>query len=330
MNPIEYQPFSTFYSTVEELVAPEDLGAELTPFFRDQIGNALADIQTVIPWFQTFNVEMFDKGGADEFCNASIICGPPGKITQVFAFKPSLECRKYHYKRTSTAALDCWLERQRCLCPATAPPSSTIYSSPYCNYVINGEAACTTPYLTGEEDDCRFKSLCDDDRIFAVGPDYKIYAAPRFPCGYLLVVQWQGVRRKWSDTNLVPVDQQMREAVVNYVEHKLALKERQSMAMEEYFKAYTLNLRMLSYRYAEEMDTGPHRDCSGSIETLLSAFHPLYSTSFFGSNTTSSGALQVFIDRPPSLPDDPTMPALSFHAGGGSLQQWDVASQSWT
>lgn len=282
MNPIEYQPFSTFYSTVEELVAPEDLGAELTPFFRDQVGNALADIQTVIPWFRTFNVELLDKGGVDEFCNASVFQGPPGKVTQVFAYKPGLDCRKYHYTRTSTAALDCWMERQRCLCPATTPEESVIYTSPYCNYVIAGEAACAAPYLTGEEDDCRFRNLCDDDRVFAVGPDFKIYAGPRFPCGYNMLVQWQGIRRKWDNANLVPVDQQLREAVVNYVEHKIALKERQHEEMKEYFQAYSMNLKMLDYRFSDEQDTTPAKDCSAGIEQLMSAAHSLYPTPLYG------------------------------------------------
>lgn len=281
MNPIEYQAFSDFYDIVEELVFPEDLGSELTPFFRDQVGNALADIQTLIPWFRSFNVDLVEKGGANgvnEFCNASVFQGPVGRVTQVIAFKSGLDCRKYHYARRSTSALDCWMERQRCLCAATTPASASIYDSPYCNYVLAGETACASPYLTGEEDDCRFKSLDDDDRIYAIGPDYTIYAAPRFPCGYALLVQWQGIRRKWLDTNFVPVDQQLREAVVNYVEHKMAMKERQSMAMKEYFDAYTLNLRMLNYRYQDEMDSVPQRDCSAGIEQLMAAFQPLYSS----------------------------------------------------
>lgn len=280
MNAVEYQSFSTFYDTVLPLVAPEDLGEELQPYFRDQIGNALADIQTLIPWFRGFNVDLVEKGGANgvsEFCNASVFQGPAGKVTQVFAYKPGLDCAKYHYKRTSTAALDCWLERQRCLCPATTPPSSSIYDSPYCNYVLTGEEACALPYLSGEEDDCRFRGLSGDDRIFAVGPDYKMYAAPRFPCGYNLLVQWQGVRRKWEAGSLVPVDQQLREAVVNFVEHKMAAKERNSVARAEYFEAYTLNLRMLNYRYHDEMDTSRQRDCEAGIETLMSSFSPLYS-----------------------------------------------------
>jgi hypothetical protein len=281
VSAINYISFLDFHNQLLPLVAPEDLAEEMVELFRDQVGNALADIQTLIPWFRNFNVERIQKGGAHglvEFCNASVFEGPPGKITQLFAYRPSLDCRRYFYQRASTAAVDCWMERQRCLCPATTPPANEIYDSPYCNYVIDGDVSCSSPYLTGEEDDCKFKSLLPSDRIYAVGPDYKIYAAPRFPCGYMLLMQWQGIRRSWSDSDLVPVDQQLREAVVNYVEHKLALKERNSAAMNEYFQAYTINLRMLSYRYQDEMDTSPARDCSAGIAQLLSEMQPLYTT----------------------------------------------------
>lgn len=42
-----------------------------------------------------------------------------------------------------------------------------------------------------------------------------------------------------------------------------------------------------------------------------------------------SGTQQVYNGRAPAPPDDPTLPAVDFPAGGGALQQWDVASQAW-
>lgn len=42
-----------------------------------------------------------------------------------------------------------------------------------------------------------------------------------------------------------------------------------------------------------------------------------------------TGVTQVYVDKAPAAPDDPTKPALSYPAGGGALSQWDVASQSW-
>lgn len=280
--PIEYQPFSTFRSSVQAIVSPEDLAEELETPFRAWVSAALADIQTLIPWYRSFNLQFIEKGMVNEFCNASIFQGPAGKVTQLFAYKPLVDCKKFYYKRSSIAGLDCWMERQRCLCPATTPPNNEIYDSPYCNYVIAGETACAIPYLTGEEDDCRFKGLDDDDRIFAVGPDYKVYAAPRFPCGYVMLLQWQGINRKWLDNDLVPVDEQLLEAVVSRVEYKVAMKEKDRAAAADWFDSYTMELRTLKYRYRDEQDTEMKRDCSGAVETLMSTFKPLYESPVYG------------------------------------------------
>ena len=336
---IEYQAFSTFLTTVQRLVAPEDLGEELKPLYRDQVGNALSDIQTLIPWFRTFNVNVYTKSDVEEFCSTSIFNGPVGKITALFAYLPGRECKKLYYKRVSTGAVDCWMERQRCVQCTFTPTSTNIYDSPYCNYVIVGEDACAPPYLTGTEDTCRFTSLDDDDRIYAVGPDYRVYAAPRFPCDYSLLVHWQGIRRKWDDTDLVPVDQQLREAVVNYVEHKLALKERNSVAMAEYYQIYAVNLRMLKYRYHEEQDTELERDCTAAIDQLMAPFSPAYTGTPYGgfgvyggggTITVGGGILQVYTGTfPPATPDDPTEAAIFYPTGGGSIQQWDIPSQTW-
>lgn len=331
---IEYQQFHEFLDVVTPLVAPEDLAENMEAFFRDQVGNALSDIQTMIPWIRGFNVTVFSKDQVDEFCATSVMQGPVGKITQLFAYKPGLDCRKFYYKRVSTAQVDCWMETQRCVQCTFDPPSTNIYDTPYCNYVIAGQYSCDPPYLSGEEDDCRFKSLDDDDRIFAVGADYKVYAAPRFPCGYSLLMQWQGIRRKWQDEDLVPVDQQIREAVINYVEHKMALKERNSVAMTEYYNIYAVNLRTLKYRYHDEQDTPMERDCTAAIEQLLPSFSPVYAA---GADLgTVTGGLTVVTLRevytgesPPAAPDDPTKPAVFYPTGGGSLLQWDVALQAW-
>jgi hypothetical protein len=280
--PLELQPFSDFRDKIQALAAPEDLAEELEVPFRHWVASALSDIQTFIPWYRTFNLQFIQKGNVNEFCNASIFPGPVGKITQLFAYKPDVDCQKFYYKRVSPAAIDCWMERQRCLCPATVPPSIGVYDSPYCNYVIAGETACHVPYLSGTEDDCRFKSLDDDDRIFAVGPDYKVYAAPRFPCGYILLLQWQGINRKWNDNDLVPVDEQLTEAVVSRVEYKMAMKEKDHGMSVDRAETFAVELRTLKYRYHDEQDSDLKRDCSAALEQLMSTTKALYETPVYG------------------------------------------------
>ena len=277
MSAIEYQAFSTFEDTLKLLIAPEELAEQLQTVFRAELANALADIQTLIPWTRSFNVNIYTKTDVEEFCATSVFQGPLGKVTQVFAYKPGIDCKRFTYKRVTTAKIDCWVESQKCAqCDATTPPDTSIYLSPYCNYVIGGETACAPPYLTGTEDDCRFTNLSGDNRIFAVGPDYKIYAAPRFPCSYYLLVQWQGIKRKWLDTDQVPVDQQIQECVVNRMEKKIAMKERSWDAARAYDVEYVTCLRTLKYRYHDEQDNELQRDCSAAIERMLPAFSSLY------------------------------------------------------
>lgn len=277
MAAIEYESFEDFLTRITDLVAPEGIAENLEDFFREQAATALADLQTLIPWTRSFNVNIYTKAEVEEFCAASVFQGPLGKIVELFAYKPGRDCKKLHYKRVATSKIDCWIETQRCVaCPPTDPPQHDIYLSPYCNYIVGGEDACNPPYLTAAEDDCRFLNLSSDARIFAVGPDYKVYAAPRFPCGYYLLMQWQGIKRKWEDTDLVPVDLQIREAIINRVERNVAKKQLQWDALRAYDLDYTTNLRTLKYRYHDEQDPELARDCSAAIERLMPAFSSLY------------------------------------------------------
>lgn len=336
---LEYQSFDTFRSTVQALVAPEGLGEELIPFFRDQVGNALADLETTLKWTRNYNVAFYEKQDVQEFCGASILAGPLGKVSQVFAYRPGLDCRKLYYRHVSTSALDCWMDETRCaLCNFT--DSTAIYDSPYCNYVISGTYGCDVPYLTPPEDDCRFKSLSDDERMFAVGPDNKIFLAPRFPCGYVIVVQWNGVHRKFNNNDMVLVDQQVREFVVNYVEHKVALKEKDRVAAKDYWDVSAINLRMLNHRHWDETNVEAKRDCSAALEQMMSSFQPLYQTSVFGPfgvpfpSPTGQGTdiVQLYAGTaPPTAPNDPTLPAKFYYFEGfgeGELN-WDVPKQKW-
>lgn len=42
-----------------------------------------------------------------------------------------------------------------------------------------------------------------------------------------------------------------------------------------------------------------------------------------------AGTTQVYENRDPLPPDDPTKAALNFPTGGGTLTQWSIASQVW-
>lgn len=338
---LEYQTFSEFHDVLKALVSPERLAERLIPYFRDQVGNGLSDVQALVPALRLMNVTFIEKGDVTEFCGASIFQGPAEMVTQVFAYQPGSDCKKHYYKRVSTADMDCWQERQRCaLCAVTDPPSTAIYDSPYCNYVVGGDAACTLPYLTPPEDTCRFRSLGDDDRIYAVGPDNKIFLAPRFPCGYVVCIQSQGIRRKWNNNDQVLIDQQMREAVYNYVEAKIAKKEKDHIAKAVYENDYITSIRMLRKRFFDEQDVTFKRDCSAAITQMMASSFPLYETAvwgpfglpFPGGVTQGDDTVQVYTGTaPPAAPEDPTKGAFFyyFEGYGTGILTWSVTNQIW-
>lgn len=48
-----------------------------------------------------------------------------------------------------------------------------------------------------------------------------------------------------------------------------------------------------------------------------------------GGGGGGGGTIQVYENRAPANPDDPTKAALSFATGGGGLSEWVPSSQSW-
>lgn len=43
----------------------------------------------------------------------------------------------------------------------------------------------------------------------------------------------------------------------------------------------------------------------------------------------AGGGIQVYENRDPAQPDDPTLPAISFPTGGGTITQWPANGPAW-
>lgn len=48
-----------------------------------------------------------------------------------------------------------------------------------------------------------------------------------------------------------------------------------------------------------------------------------------GGGGGGGGTIQVYEDRDPAAPDDPTKAAVNYPSGGGTLTQWDTVAQAW-
>lgn len=261
---------------------PEQLGDNLVTYFRNAVVNGLISVQTYIECQRDFHIDFYGKEHATDFCGADILNGPRGIVTSVFAYLPGTDCRKEFYTRRSTEFVECRIEESRCArCDATDPPTYSLYTAPYCNVPAFGPYACDSIYVSDPEDDTCFRA---SERWFAIGPDYRFYLYPRFPCGYLLGVQWQGIKRVWLDNDGVCDDEDLLMAVSRYAEAELARKDGEFDRMHELMGSaavaplgsYRALLRDMRHRCQQERRIREPKDCTPIIDSLLPLVTPLY------------------------------------------------------
>lgn len=276
-------PFSEFYSNVQGIAAPEGLGENLVPYFRNAVVNGLISVQTFIPCYRDLHVDFFTQEQTTDFCGCAVVNGPRGIINSVFAYEPGVDCRKLLYTRRTTEFIECWINETRCAqCPPSDPVRLNLYESPYCHVPTNAAYACDSVYVTTPEDDNCFRRR---DRWFAVGPDYRLYLAPRFLCQHRLCIVWEGIKRCWTDTDGVMEDEDLTAAVARYAEAELSKKDGEFARMHEIMGSATIAplgsyralLRDMRHRCQQERRTPEARDCSPMIDSLVAATStPLY------------------------------------------------------
>lgn len=209
---MSFIPYSEFKTNVKAIVFPDGEAEELVATHDSYIKDALINLQTYVPCLRDNNVDFYGKDEFQEWCNTDFAYIQRGVIHAVYAFKPDKRCKKIFYEPKSTSFVDSWMQKQSCVtCNDEESPSSPA-RSPLCNVVSDADSYCDD--VDNEESDCRFKS---GKRYYAISTNDKLILAPRFPCGYTVAVHWEGVKRKWADTDPVPDDVDLQVAVAKYM-----------------------------------------------------------------------------------------------------------------
>jgi hypothetical protein len=127
----------------------------------------------------------------------------------VYAFKPGFACKRYFYDFANPNDIACWMRGQG--------TCNRIEERGWQNNEESQTDACTTM-----EDNYEDTWKCSK-KIFSVNAN-KIHLAPAPPCGWVVAVHWQGIKRNWADADLVPDDQDLKNAVALWVEYQDALR----------------------------------------------------------------------------------------------------------
>jgi hypothetical protein len=211
---LSFIPFSEFATNVRSIVFPEGEAENLVAAHNSYIKDALINLQTFVPCLRDNNVDFYHKEDMQEWCNVDIFTAQRGVIHAVYAFEPGTDCKKFFYDPKSTAFIDQWIDRQKCTsCGDSTDPD--ISRSPYCHDNVLASDICEdADYSQADESDCPWKN---SNRYYAVGPNHKLYLAPRIPCDYVVAVHWEGQKRKWDDSDPVPDDDDLVVAVSKFV-----------------------------------------------------------------------------------------------------------------
>lgn len=213
-------PYSEFRTAVRAIAFPEGSAENLDTTHDNYIQDALINLQTFVPCLRDNHVDFYDKQNFQEWCGTDFNYIQRGVVHAVYAFKPARECRKYHFNQKSTSFIGEWMDQQRCVQCSDQDPALDITRSPLCNEMVNADVACDDYYDNADESDCLFKS---SQRYYGIGPNNKLYLAPRIPCEYKVAVHWEGIKRSWADNDPVPDDTELKSAVAKYVLSQVAL-----------------------------------------------------------------------------------------------------------
>ncbi len=254
--------FSAFRTAINTLVFPEGQAEVRVPLFRNFIVNALIQLQTFVESYQSVNVNFYDKDQSWDDCGLSIVQACRGRIGAVYAFKPSCRCTRYFYDSASLEKISCFYEHCRCHQSGRCCCGQSMFSAPslytanpyYCGDYVDGNTGCRPPYLEAEpEDDCAFAL---SEKYFAIGPNQKLWLFPRFPCGYILAVHWRGIRRSYLDSDYVPDDDDLKDAVACYVESEIARRvDKDQAGADKLYADYRMKAGDIIFR--EEQDLKP-------------------------------------------------------------------------
>lgn len=290
--------FSAFRKEINTLVFPDGQAEVRVPLFRNFIVNGLIQLQTYVESYQLVNVNFYDKDQSWDDCGLSIIQGCRGRIGAVYAFKPSCRCNRHFYDSASLEKISCFYEHCRCHQTGSCCCGQSMFSAPslytanpyYCGDYVGGNTGCQPPYLQAEpEDDCAFKL---SDKFFAVGPNQKIWLFPRFPCGYVLGVHWRGIRRSYLDTDYVPDDDDLKDAVAVYVESEVARRvDKDQVTADKLYADYRMKAGDIIFR--EEQDLKPRctRVCVEGLD--LSELVQIYPDNPYPTNVGEQCRIEV-------------------------------------
>lgn len=213
--------FDIFVSNIAQTIFPEGESENLLRNHRQYIADALIDLQQKVPCLRTKHRDRHSMADTFLDCAASVLDAPRGFIGQIYAVTQDNCCAKRYFTPIDhDEMLQILADNQNC---------GTLVDPTY-YYYIDGYG-----YLDYPAYGCLYYGDSSGATDLSVRPttggsfvsmhNGLLYLFPWLQANEVLVVEWDGIKRSWKDTDEVTWDREVQDAVEHFLASKTGYRE---------------------------------------------------------------------------------------------------------
>lgn len=225
--------FAQYYAQISAAVFPEGEAENLIHVHKLAVKDAIIDLQTKIPCLRTENADYVGQSSTLFHCGASTFDAVDGNIERVYTTDLDGACSENVYQYIDQNRMDDMIHAYRCCLKSDA-----YGMNPY----APNEGVGAPLYVTGSPATDKGYRAGSAQGYWSMNRG-TIYVFPSIESYEQIVVEWNGIRRTFEESTVIPVtfeDRDVMNAVELYLEAQVARRETKDMGTyQTSSKAYT-------------------------------------------------------------------------------------------
>lgn len=208
--------FAAFLSNVRRAAFPDGEAENLLANHRNFVVDALIDLQMKVKNLQVNHLDSMPASESHFHCGASLFTAPRGFIQRIWTETSDACCAKVYYDPVTKDEIDCQLQEIE-QCDIEHPTGTYFYGDEY--YAYSDLGYCD------ETPDATIDKTCRADSGSVTLHRQQFWVVPHLQSDESLFVEWDGIKREYSDTDIVTDDRSVQQAVEYYLIGMAALRE---------------------------------------------------------------------------------------------------------
>lgn len=212
--------FAELKSRILQAVYPEGQADNLIFNHEKWIVDALIDLAKKVQCLQLDQLEKVPQCATYYLCGASVFCAPVGYLQRLYTITEGYECNRVDYQAISKDEFDCLSATFNTQVTLLQPypyffnPGTGLYQA----FPDLGVPGMVVP-------DSTIDKPCRASTGYWTLHNGNIYMFPYMQWNETAVIEWEGIKRVFADTDTVSYDREVEDAVEMYLRWKSATVE---------------------------------------------------------------------------------------------------------